>query len=297
MYILQVVVNGILLGSIYAVLGLGMSLILGIVKLTNLSHGEYIILGAYSTLLVSAKLGIDPFVSLLITVPLMFIFGYVLQRVLINHAMSRGAEPALLVTFGISIILKDGMLLLFTSDAQHISVSYSNRVISVLGMDISFLNIILMMLSILSIFLLMFFLSYTYTGRAIRAAADDVETAALAGINVGKTFSIAMGIAGATAAIAGFCVSMKWTFYPSSGSHYLLIAFVVVVLGGLGDIKGTLVAGFLFGLIQVIGGANYGMLISYIFLIIMLVSNSKKGNDRRQYTNDLINNLINARNN
>lgn len=276
MYIIQVIINGILLGSIYAVLGVGMSLILGIVRLTNLSHGEYIILGAYGTSLISARLSIDPFITLFITVPFMFIFGYVLQRVLINHAMSRGAEPALLVTFGVSVILKDGMLLLFTSDAQHVSVSYSNKVVSILGMDISFLNIILMLLCILSISLLVFFLNCTYTGRAIRAAADDEKAAALSGINVKKTFSIAMGIAAASAAVAGFCVSMKWTFYPNSGGHYLLTAFVVAVLGGLGNIKGIVAAGFLFGLIQVIGGANYGMLFSYIFLIIILVSNSKK---------------------
>lgn len=276
MYILQVIINGILLGCIYAMLGLGMSLILGIVKLTNLSHGEFVILGSYGSVLLSARFSIDPFISLVVTVPMMFIFGYVIQRVLINHAMSRGAEPALLVTFGLSIILKDGMLLLFSSDARHISARYSNRVINIFGLDISLLNIYLMLLSVLSIVSLMLFLKHTYMGRAIRAAADNVETAKLSGINIGKAFSTAMGISAATAAIAGFCVSMKWTFYPHSGGHYLLIAFVIVVLGGLGDIKGTLVSGLFFGLIQVIGGANYGMLISYIFMIIVLVSNSRR---------------------
>lgn len=278
MYILQVVVNGILLGSIYAMLGLGMSLILGIVKLTNLSHGEFVILGAYGSVLLSTWLGVEPFLSLLITAPLMFLFGYLLQRVLINHAMSRGTEPALLVTFGLSIILKDGMLLLFSSDARHISVAYSNSVINIFGLDISLLNIFLMLLSLLSIGALMLFLNHTYMGRAIRASADDIEAAKLSGINIGKAFSAAMGISAATAAIAGFCVSMKWTFYPTSGGHYLLIAFVIVVLGGLGSVKGTLLSGFFFGLIQVMGGANYGLLISYIFMIIVLVLNSRMSN-------------------
>ena len=279
MYVLQVVINGIILGSIYAVLGLGMSLILGIVKLTNLSHGEYVILGAYGSALLSSRLGIDPFLTLIITVPLMFVFGYALQRALINHAMARGAEPALLVTFGLSIILKDSMLLLFTSDARHITTDYSNKVVRLLGMDISFLNILLLLLSVVSILVLEVFLAGTHLGRAIRATADDREAAALSGINVKRTFAAAMGLASATAAVAGFCVSMKWTFYPSSGGHYLLISFVVVVLGGLGEIKGTLFAGFLFGLMQVIGGANYGMLISYIFLIVMLIINPKRGHN------------------
>lgn len=280
MYIVRVVINGILLGGIYAVLSLGMSLILGIVKLTNLSYGEFIILSAYASALLSARLGTDPFLTLPLTVPIMFLFGYALQRVLINRAMSRGAESALLVTFGVSVILKDGMLLLFTADARHISVSYGSKTVSIFSMDISLLNVILMVLSILTVLSLIFFLDRTYIGRAVRAVADDSEAAALCGINAQKTFSIAMGIAAATAAIAGFCVSMRWTFYPASGGHYLLTAFAVAVLGGLGSIKGTLTAGFFFGLIQVIGGANYGMLISYIFLIIVLISNSKKADNR-----------------
>lgn len=276
MYILQVIINGILLGGIYAVVGLGMSLILGIVKLTNLAHGEYIILGAFAASVISNVLGVDPIITLVISIPIMFVFGYVIQRVLINHAMKRGAEPALLVTFGLSIIIKDTLLMIFRPDAQHVSASYSNTVVNIWGMDISILNVLLLFISIVAILLLTLFLDKTYIGRAIRATADDMEAAALSGINVSRTFAIAMGIATATAAISGLCVSLKWTFYPTSGGHYLLVAFVVVVIGGLGDIKGTLMAGVLFGIIQVVGGANYGLLISYIFLIIFLVVQPKK---------------------
>ena len=275
MYIVQVLINGILLGGIYAVIGLGMSLILGIVKLTNLAHGEYVIVGAFASTVLSEMLGIDPLLTVFISIPLMFIFGYLLQRILINHSMKRGAEPALLVTFGISIILKDAMLLKFSPDARHISTDYSNNVVNVFGMDISILNCLLLFISIIVILLLTLFLDKTYMGKAIRATADDVEAAALSGINVDKAFAVAMGLATATAAVSGLCVSMKWTFYPTSGGRYLLVAFVVVVIGGLGDIKGTLVAGILFGLMQVIGGANYGLLISYIFLIIFLVVQPK----------------------
>ncbi len=271
MYVLQVLVNGITLGGIYALLGLGMSLILGIVKLTNLAHGELVILGAYGSTILATRWGMDPFLTLVITVPLMFLFGFILQYVLINHAMSRGAEPALLVTFGISIMLKDGMQLMFTADSQSISTGYSFMSFDLLGIHFSVLDLLLLGLSMITILLLELFLKKTHTGRAIRAAADDVEAARLSGINVKRTFAIAMGIAAALAAIAGLSVGMKWMFVPSSGGQYLLIALVVVVLGGLGDIRGTLIAGFLFGLIQVIGGANYGLLISYIFMIIMLI--------------------------
>ena len=271
MYIFQIIINGILLGGIYAAIGLGMSLILGIVKLTNLAHGEFIIMGAYVTTIVSLGLGVDPLITIFVSVPLLFIFGYLLQRLLINPAMKRGAEPALLVTFGISVILKDLMLYIFSPDAQHVATSYSNNTIRVAGMDVSLLNIILLVLSVVMIVVLKFVLDRTSIGRAIRATADDATAAALSGINVPHTLAVAMGIATATAAIAGTCVSMKWTFYPTSGGQYLLIAFVVVVIGGLGNIKGTLIAGILFGFMQVLGGANYGLLISYIFLILLLV--------------------------
>jgi branched-chain amino acid transport system permease protein len=114
------------------------------------------------------------------------------------------------------------------------------------------------------------FLNKTYMGRSIRATSDDTQAASLMGVSVKKTYAIAMGIALATAAVAGLCIGLKWTFYASSGGSYLLIAFGVVVIGGMGSIPGTLVAGLVFGLAQVIGGANYGLLISYILLIIML---------------------------
>lgn len=271
MYALQVIVNGVLLGGIYALLGVGMTMIFGIVKLTNLAHGEFVIIGAYASTLLAGLLGVDPLLTLIITIPLMFILGMILQSGLINRVMLKGAEPALLVTFGLSIILQDLLLLLFTTDAQHATAPYSTKTIRLPGnVSISVLDIIIFALSIAAILILTLFLRKTYLGKSIRATSDDTQAAALMGVNVKRTYGIAMGIAMATAAIAGLCVAIKWTFYPSSGGSYLLIAFGVVVIGGMGSIPGTLVAGLVFGLAQVIGGANYGMLVSYIILIIML---------------------------
>ena len=272
MGILQLIVNGILLGSVYALLGIGMSILFGIVGLTNLSHGEFVILGAYASALLTQVLGINPVLTLLITVPLMFLMGFVLQSVLINHAMKLGGEPALLVTFGISIILQDAMLLWFTSDARHIPTSWQTKVIRAGGLDLSVLNIILFLVSLAGVLLLILFLNGTYTGRAIRAVSDDPTAARLSGIPVRRTYAVAMGTAMATAAVGGLCVGMKWTFYPSSGSQYLLISFIVVVIGGLGSVPGTLAAGLIFGLTQVIGGANYGLVISYAILLVMLAA-------------------------
>lgn len=275
MYFLQILINGILLGSVYALLGVGMTMIFGIVKLTNLAHGEFVVLGAYLSTVLAPLLGVDPILTLVITIPLMFLFGFLLQYFLIGRAMKKGNEPALLVTFGLSIILQDAMLMIFSADAQHISVAYSMDTVKIGEVEISVLHLVLFAISIVFIAALSLFLKSTYTGRAIRATADDSDAAALSGVNVKKIYAIAMGIAMASAAVAGLCVGMKWTYYPSMGGNYLLIAFVVVVIGGMGSVPGTLAAGILFGLAQVIGGANYGLLISYIVLLIVLVVRPK----------------------
>jgi branched-chain amino acid transport system permease protein len=268
---MQYLINGILLGGIYALLGVGMTMMFGIVKLTNLAHGEFIIMGAFGSTMLAQWLGIDPIITLIITVPLMFIIGVVLQTVLINRVMLQGSEPALLVTFGLSIILQDLFLLLFTADAQRANVAYNTKTIPLgANLYVSVLDLIVFAISLITILILTIFLRKTYMGRAIRATSDDTTAAALMGVSVKKTYAIALGIAMATAAVAGLGVGMRWTFYPSSGGSYLLIAFGVVVIGGMGSIPGTLVAGLVFGLAQVIGGANYGQLISYILLIVML---------------------------
>lgn len=270
MQVIQLIINGILLGGIYAVLGVGMTMIFGIVKLTNLAHGEFVIIGAYASTLLAQAIGCDPLLTLIVTVPLMFLIGVGLQYGLINRVMLKGSEPALLVTFGLSIILQDAMLLLFTADARHAGAAYSSTILKIGGLSISLLDIILLVVSLLTILVLTLFLNKTYMGRSIRATSDDTQAASLMGVSVKKTYAIAMGIAMATAAVAGLCIGLKWTFYATSGGSYLLIAFGVVVIGGMGSIPGTLVAGLVFGLAQVIGGANYGLLISYVLLIIML---------------------------
>lgn len=275
MRIVQLLINGVLLGGVYAVLGLGMTMIFGIVGLTNLAHGEFVILGAYGSTLLAQALGVDPVLTLVVTVPIMFLLGVLLQSLLINRAMDRGAEPALLVTFGISIILQDGMLLLFSADARHASTAYGLATLRLGGLDISALNLVLFGISLAGVGALTLFLNHTYTGRAIRAVSDDREAATLSGINVRRVYAIAMGVAMATAAVAGLCVGMKWTFYPSSGGQYLLIAFIVVVIGGMGSIPSTLLAGLAFGLAQVIGGANYGLVISYAVLLVVLALRPK----------------------
>lgn len=268
--IIQLLVNGILLGGVYALMGVGMTMIFGIVRLTNLAHGEFIVVGAYASTLLAGALGCDPLLTLIVTVPCMFFLGMGLQSGLINRVMPKGSEPALLVTFGLSSILQDAMLLLFSADARHTGGAYSSRVFSLGTVSIALLDVIILGISLLTIGFLAWFLKNTYMGKSIRATADDPQAAALMGVSVKKTYAVAMGLSMATAAVAGLCVALKWTFYPSSGGGYLLTAFGVVVIGGMGSIPGALLAGLIFGLATVCGGANYGTLAGYIILIVFL---------------------------
>ena len=161
-------------------------------------------------------------------------------------------------------------------DTLLANVSYGTATIGLPGgLHIAVLDLMIFGISVITIAALTVFLRKTYTGRAIRATSDDTAAASLMGVNVQRTYAIAMGVAMVTAAVAGLAVGMKWVFYPSSGGSYLLIAFGVVVIGGMGSIPGTLVAGLVFGLAQVFGGANYGMLVSYVVLIIMLALRPK----------------------
>jgi len=272
----QAIVQGILLGGVFAVIGIGMSMIFGIVKLANLAHGEFFILGAYFSSVFAKLLGIPPLLTLIIITPIMFFTGYVVQGGLINRVLGKGDEPPLLVTFGLSFILQNVLLLIFSADQQMLRTTYQLSIIPISdNIVISVLYLINFIVSVCVIVFLSLFLKYTFIGKSIRAVSDDNAAASLMGVGVNHTYSVAMGIACATAAIAGVVIGTTFTFFPYTGSAYLLIAFGVVVLGGMGSIPGTLVGGLVFGLARTIGsevfGTNYQMMIGYIVLLVMLM--------------------------
>jgi len=272
----QAIIQGIMLGGVFAVIGIGMSMIFGIVKLANLAHGEFFILGAYFSSVFANLLGIPPLLTLIIVTPIMFVTGYAVQGGLINQVLGRGDEPPLLVTFGLSFIIQNLLLLIFSADQQMLRTTYQLTIIQVSDdLVISVLYLINFIVSVCVILFLSFFLKFTFIGKSVRAVSDDNAAASLMGVSVKHTYSIAMGIACATAAIAGVVIGTTFTFFPYTGSAYLLIAFGVVVLGGMGSIPGTLVGGLVFGLARTIGsevfGTNYQMMIGYIVLLVMLM--------------------------
>jgi branched-chain amino acid transport system permease protein len=271
----QPILNGILLGGLYALIAIGMSMMFGIVKLVNLAHGDMMILGSYMALVFATWLGISAFITLALTIPLMFVVGYLFQGVLLNRVLGKGMEPPLLVAFGMSIILQNFLLMVFTPDARSLITSLSTQSIIVTDyLSISVLYMVNFFVALLVIVLLYFFFQKTYLGRGIRAASDDEVAARLMGINTHRTYGFAMGIAMMTAAVAGALVGMTFTFYPHTGPQYLIIAFGVVVIGGLGSIKGTFLGGFILALAQLLGaqflGPGFQLLSGYVVLLIVL---------------------------
>ena len=272
--LMQPILNGILLGGLYAVIAIGMSTIFGIVKLVNLAHGDLMILSGYLSLVLITWLGVSPIVTLFLVVPIMFFVGFFVQGFLLNRVLGKGMEPPLLVAFGLSIIVQNFLLLVFTPDARSLMTDLAVMTIPVGGVNIPVLYLVDFLLGVVVIFAVYLFFRNTYMGRAIRAASDDEIGARIMGVNTKRIYAYAMGIAMMTAAVAGVLVGMTFTFYPHTGPQYLIIAFGVVIIGGLGSMKGCLVGGLILALAQLIGahftGPGYQLLFGYAVLLVVL---------------------------
>lgn len=272
---LEPLINGILLGGLYGVVGIGLSMVFGIMRQVNLAHGELMILSSYFSLVFLQVLGIHPLVTLILVAPLMFLIGYLIQIFLFNRVMQRGMEPFLMISFGLSIIIQNALLLIFTPDARSLETTMVIKGIDVLGLfNIPLIYLVNFVVGVLVFTALQQFMKRTYLGWAINASADNETAAKLMGINVNKVYAYALGIAAVTAAISGVLVGMSFTFYPHSGTQYLIIAFGVVIIGGLGSLPGTFLGGLVLGVSQLFGGRILGpgfqLLSGYIILLIIL---------------------------
>lgn len=272
---LQCLIQGILLGGLYAIIGIGMSMVFGIMGLTNLAHGDLMILGTYITMLLTTSSGLPLLLSAIISIIIMAVIGFVVQNCLVNRVLDKGSEPALLVTFGVSIFLSNLILKLFSADYKSIpNPLASTNVISTSVLSISGLYLFSFIVGLVVIAVLSYIMQKTNFGRSIRATSNDTMAAELMGVNTKRAYSYAMIIAMITAAIAGALVGSTFTFNPASGTSYLIIAFGVVVIGGMGSLIGTLLGGVVLGVAQLLGGYFFGsgvqMLIAYIVLLVIL---------------------------
>jgi branched-chain amino acid transport system permease protein len=252
---LGTIIEGVLLGGLYALFAAGLSLVFGIMRLVNLAHGDLIVLAAFAILSLTTWLGFDPFLAALLAMPGMFAAGFVLQYVLLNRTLGRDLLPPLLVTFGLSIVIQNGLLEAFTADSRRLRLGAIETASIDLGGNLAIGVMPLLTLgSAVAVILLLNLLFYrTALGRAFRATSDDLEIAQLMGIDHHRIYAIATGIAMLVATIAALYLGIRANFDPTIGPARLIYAFEAVIIGGLGSLWGTLAGGVIIGLAQTVG--------------------------------------------
>ncbi|HXQ04310.1 MAG TPA: branched-chain amino acid ABC transporter permease [Bradyrhizobium sp.] len=272
---LNIVVQGVLTGGLYAMFAAGLSLIFGVMRLVNIAHGDLIVLAAYLALVTTTTLGIDPLTSLVIVVPLMAAIGYALQKFLLNATLGDDLLPPLLVTFGISVIIQNGLLELFTADSQKLQAGpievQSLHLTSELAVGV--LPLLQFGLAVAVIAGLQFVFYRTAIGRAFRATSDDPAMAQLMGLDNRHIFALAMALSLAVVAIAGVLLAVRTNFDPAIGPGRLIFGFEAVIIGGLGSLWGTLIGGIVLGVAQAIGAnidPGWQLLAGHIAFLIIL---------------------------
>jgi len=274
---LNIIIQGSLLGGIYALFAIGLSLSFGIMRLVNIAHGDLIVLSAYVALVVVQDTGLDPISSLVIVVPVMFVLGYALQRGLLNFTLTGGLLPPLLVTFGISVIIQNGLLQGFGAYTHRLQQGAIETASVQLpgGVSVGVYPLLVFAVAILAIAALQILFYRTRLGRAFRAASDDADTAELMGVDNRHLFALALGIAMIFTALAGVLFAIRTNFDPAAGPIRLILAFEAVIIGGLGSMWGTLLGGMVLGIAQAVGAAlspTWQILAGHIaFLIILII--------------------------
>jgi branched-chain amino acid transport system permease protein len=276
---LNAVVQGALLGGVYALFACGLSLMFGVMRIINLAHGDIAVVGAYAVWEVTRRTGMSPFVALLLVLPVMLACGYVLQRALLDRSLRGGPLVPLLTTFGLAVVIQNVLLVVYSPDVHSLGSQAGSirtaswRITDQLAIPVLGVTALLVAVAVLGGLQVM--LHRTNIGREMRATAQDPDTAALVGINARAVYARASAIAVATATVAGTFLAIRSTFEPSSGSTQLIFAFEAVVIGGLGSLWGTLVGGIVLGVAQTVGAhidPEYSILAGHLVFLVVLLS-------------------------
>ena len=249
------IVQGVMLGGLYALFAAGLSLIFGVMRLVNIAHGDFIVLAAFLALVVTSSLGLHPLAAMLIVVPGMAILGYVVQRVLLNKTLGDDLLPPLLVTFGLSVIIQNTLLETFSADPQKLNAGALETASLPLGsgLSVGVLPLLMFGSAVLIIAMLQMVFYRTALGRAFRAVSDNPDIAMLMGLNKKHVFGLAMALSMAVVGIAGVYLGIRTSFDPAIGPSRLIFGFEAVIIGGLGNLWGTLIGGIILGVSQSIG--------------------------------------------
>jgi len=273
---IDTIIQGILLGGLFALFALGLAVIYGVMKLINIAHGDFIVLGAYVALGISGATGRSPFVVLPIVVVIFMLFGYVLQRTILNYTLGRDILIPLVVTYGISVVIQNLLLQVTSADSRSLKVGGIETASIALpgGLAIGWLPLLTLATALAATIFLEWLFNHTRLGIAFRAASDDRETANLMGVNDLRLYAYATAIALGVVALASLFMGIKFEFTPDLGSSFLLYAFEAVVIGGLGSFWGTFLGGIVLGVAQAIGFAinpGWGILLGHLVFLAVLV--------------------------
>lgn len=278
--IVQNLVFGVFVGSVYGIGAVGLAMVFGVLKMLNVAHGELVMLGAYAAYWLFVSAGLDPFVALVLAIPIMFGVGILLHLVLFDRITRQEQETkvknSLLISFGLGLILQNGATLAWTGDERTIQSAYSGTGLTLAGIAFPYTRMATFVIALLAILVLWYLLQRTKLGRAIRATAEDWEAATQAGINIRRTYLITFGLGAAAAGVAGALIGMTYGFTPAIGLAWTLKALIIVVLAGTGSILGAFPAGLLLGLAEalsgVVIGAEYREVVGLVlFLVVLLV--------------------------
>jgi len=271
----QSLLSGILVGGVYALIGIGLTIIFGVMRVINFAHGDLLMLGMYLTWGLFTLFNFDPYLSLVITAPVLFLWGALLQRVFINRVLNALPQNQILLTIGLGLVMSNAIMLAFTSDYRILTTSYSSSSIKLLGLSISQPLLYSFLVTAAITAALFWFLQTTDTGQAIRATAQDRDAAQLMGINVRRMSVLAFGLGTALAGTAGALLAPSYYIFPQVGGPFTLKAFVVVVLGGMGSIVGATLGGVLIGVTESLSAVYVAsglkeLVVYVLFLLILL---------------------------
>jgi branched-chain amino acid transport system permease protein len=276
--LLQSIVSGLLVGGMYGLVALGLALAFGVLKVLNVAHGELVMLGAYAAFFLFSEAGVDPLIGTPIVFLALFVFGIILYQVLFRFVVRYDIETriknSLLISFGLVLVLQAIAVFLFTGDDRTIVTGYSSDAIVIGPVRIAWVRLAGFVVAVIAAFVLDWLLNRTTFGHAVRATAEDWALASLSGIDVRRVYMIAFAISAGLAGLAGSMVSLGYSVNPSIGLSWTLKALIVIVLAGLGSMRGIVVAGMLLGLVEGlasvwVGSAYRGVVALVVFLIVL----------------------------
>ena len=270
------ILQGVMLGGLYALFAMGLSLMFGVMRLTNVAHGDFIILTAFAAFAATASLGLDLWIALVLLVPLAFVFGYGLQRGVLNGTLGNDPLPSLVVTFGLSIVIQNLLMEIFSADTRSISaMGVETKSLQLAeNVYVGILPLIIFLIAVAAAAAMQWLFGNTAIGRAFRATSDDKEAAQLMGLDHRHVYALATAIAFVLIAVAGVLQGMRTTIAPTDGPGLLLYAFEAVIIGGMGSFWGTFSGGIILGVAQAIGfriDPGWGILIGHVVFLAMLI--------------------------